>query len=112
MTHHTPELDALLSSVSEWDKHLIEQAIYLFGETGRPLSMNDFRHLLPEMAHGMAGRVILSMINRKEPPIREIAKVRSTSRDTHKKEIGLYLLTETGHQLAREWHQKHTARAA
>lgn len=108
---HSPELDLLLSSVSDWDKALIEQAIYLFGANGRPVSMNDMRDLLPPMAHGMAGRVFLSMINRKFPPIREIAKVRSTSRDTHKKEIGLYLLTEAGMRAAHDRFH-YTGRAA
>lgn len=98
----SPELDLLLSSVSEWDKNLIEQAVHIFGADGRSFSMNDFRDLLPAMAHGMAGRVILSMINRKEPPIREIGKVRSTSHDTHHKEIGEYILTPVGHQASRE----------
>lgn len=98
----TPELDLLLSSVSDWDKALIEQAIQIFGEGGRPFSMNDFRDLLPPMAWGMAGRVILSMLNRKHPPIREIAQVRSTAPDTHGKRIGLYVLTDTGLAAARQ----------
>lgn len=114
MTTPIPELDALVASVkdADWDKRLIEQAIYIYADTGRPFSMNDFRDLLPAMAWGVAGRVFLSMINRKCPPIREIAKVRSTSLDTHKKEIGLYVLTETGRQAAATWHQQHTGRAA
>jgi hypothetical protein len=97
----SPELDQLLSSVSEWDKALIEQAIQIFGIDGRPVAMNDLRDLLPPMAWGMAGRVILSMLNRKIPPIREIAQVRSTSTCTHRKRIGLYVLTEYGQQEAR-----------
>ncbi|WP_030917453.1 hypothetical protein [Streptomyces sp. NRRL B-24720] len=86
------ELAAFIASVSEWDKALIEQAIEIFGEDGRPFSMNTFRDLLPEMAHHTAGLVFLSMVNRKPPPIVEIRKVRSTSRDTHHKEIGEYVL--------------------
>lgn len=110
----SPELDALIASVkdADWDKKLIEQAIYIYGEGGRPFSMNDFRDLLPGMAWGVAGRVFLSMINRKHPPIREIAKVRSTSPETHKKEIGLYVLTGTGRSAAADWHRKHAGRAA
>lgn len=109
-----PELDALVASVkdADWDKHLIEQAIYIYAEGGRPFSMNDFRDLLPAMAWGVAGRVFLSMINRKRPPIREIAKVRSTSPDTHHKQIGLYVLTQDGHRAAHDWHQQHAGRAA
>lgn len=106
----TPELDLLLSSVSDWDKALIEQAIQIFGIDGRPVSMNDLRDLLPPMAWGMAGRVILSMLNRKTPPIREIAQVRSTSTCTHRKRIGLYVLTDHGQQEARA--RFHRAEAA
>lgn len=86
------ELEAFIASVSEWDKALIEQAIQIFGENGRPFSMNTFRDLLPEMAHGTAGLVFLSLINRKPAPIVEIRKVRSTSGPTHNKEIGEYVL--------------------
>lgn len=86
------ELQNLIDSVSDWDKALIWQAIQIFGEHGRPFSMNTFRELLPEMAHGMAGRVFLSLINQKNPPIVEIRKVRSTSGPTHHKEIGEYVL--------------------
>ncbi|WP_049569128.1 hypothetical protein [Streptomyces sp. SBT349] len=88
------QLAAFIDSVSDWDKALIEQAINIFGAHGRPFSMNTFRDLLPEMAHGTAGLVFLSMANRKPPPIVEIGKVRSTSGPTHKKEIGLYVLRE------------------
>lgn len=86
------ELEAFIASVSEWDKALIEQAIQIFGEDGRPFSMNTFRDLLPQMAHGTAGLVFLSLVNRKPAPIVEIRKVRSTSADTHHKEIGEYVL--------------------
>jgi len=86
------ELAALIASVSDWDKALIEQAIHVFGAWGHPFSMNTFRDLLPEMAHGTAGLVILSMANRKPRAIIEIGKVRSTSGPTHGKPIGLYVL--------------------
>ena len=111
---HSPELDALIASVkdADWDKKLIEQAIYVFAEDGRPVSMNDLRDLLPAMAHGVAGRVFLSLINRKPSPIREIAQVRSTSLDTHRKRIGLYVLTDAGRRAAADWHHRHQGRAA
>lgn len=97
------ELEAFIASVSEWDKALIEQAIQIFGQYGRPFSMNTFRDLLPEMAHGTAGLVFLSLINRKPAPIVEIRKVRSTSGPTHNKEIGEYVLAPFA---------SHTGRAA
>lgn len=105
----SPELAALIASVkdADWDKKLIEQAIYIFGEDGRAFSMNTFRDLLPPMAHGVAGRVFLSLINRKPSPIHEIDKARSTSGPTHKKEIGVYVLTPFGLQAAADWHAKY-----
>lgn len=88
------ELAQFIKSVSEWDKNLIEQAVEFFGRDGRPFSMNDFRDLLPKMAHGTAGLVFLSMVNRRPQAIVEIGKVKSTSRPTHGKDIGLYVLAQ------------------
>lgn len=105
----SPELANLIASVkdSDWDKRLIEQAIYLFGEDGRAFSMNTFRDLLPPMAHGVAGRVFLSLLNRKEKPLEEVGTVRSTATSTHRKRIGVYILTDHGHRAAADWHARH-----
>lgn len=114
MTTTTPELAALLASVpdGDWDKRLIEQAIYIFGQDGRAFSMNTFRDLLPPMAHGVAGRVFLSLLNRKNKPLEEVGTVRSTSATTHRKRIGVYVLTEHGHRAAADWRAKYGRVAA
>jgi hypothetical protein len=85
-------LNEFMATVSDWDRNLIEQAVKYFGADGRPFSMNDFRHLLPDMAHGTAGLVIRAMACRKTDGIVEIDKVKSTSGPTHGKDIGLYVL--------------------
>lgn len=107
----TPELADLITSIpdADWDKRLIEQAIYLFAEDGRAFSMNTFRDLLPSMAHGVAGRVFLSLLFRKDSPIEEVGTIRSTSPDTHRKRIDVYVLTDHGRQRAQQWHEQWTA---
>jgi hypothetical protein len=110
----SPELDALLASipVNDWDKALLEQAVYLYGEGGQPFSMNDLRGMLPELAHGAAGRVLRGMRLRKPAPIREVAQVRSTSGPTHGKPISVYVLTPHGHQELRARREQQTQRRA
>lgn len=108
----TYEFAEFTKTVTDWDKNLIKQAIYLFGETGQPFSMNTFRHLLPEMAWGTAGAVLRGMGCSKPAPIRRIGQEPSTSRPTHGKPIDVYMLTPFGHQQARDWHHKHAGRAA
>ena len=112
MTTTTYEFAEFTATVSGWDKNLIEQAIEIFGDGGAPFSMNTFRDLLPDMAHGTAGTVLRSMSLRKPAPIREIAKVKSTSGPTHGKDIGLYVLTPFGQQQAARRRQERQGRAA
>jgi hypothetical protein len=85
-------LARLFKSVTDWDRKLVEQAVEAFGADGRPFSCNDFRDLLPDMAHGHIGAVIRSMSARKPAAIVEIGKVPSTSPATHGKPIGQYVL--------------------
>lgn len=88
-------LTALIASVSSWDKALIEQAIDIIGDDGRPFSMNTIRDLLPDMAHHTAGLVFHSMIRRKPSPLISVGEVRSTSGPTHGKKINVYVLART-----------------
>lgn len=103
-----PDLDALFASmpVSDWDKKLIEQAIHLLAGDGREFSMNDIRHLFPDMAHGTAGRVLRSMRQRKPSPIRKVGQVPSTSGPTHGKPIDVYVITPVGHVQAQQWRKQ------
>lgn len=104
MTHHpTPQaadtatdklLTELFKDVSDWDRNLIEQAVEAFGANGRPFSCNDFRDLLPDMAHAHIGLAFRSMASRKPPAIVEVGQVRSTASSTHGKRIGVYVLAQ------------------
>jgi hypothetical protein len=88
-------LTALIDSVSDWDKTLIEQAIEIIGDDGAAFSMNDVRDLLPDMAHHTAGLVFHSMLRRRPSPLVKVGEVRSTSERTHAKPIGVYVLART-----------------
>ncbi|WP_275558578.1 hypothetical protein [Streptomyces sp. 5-6(2022)] len=85
-------LARLFKTVTDWDRALVEQAVEAFGADGRPFSCNDFRDLLPEMAHGHIGLAIRSMAARKPAAIVEIGEVTSTSPATHGKPIKQYVL--------------------
>lgn len=112
MTTTTYEFAEFTATVTDWDKNLIKQAIWLFGENGARFSMNTFRDLLPDMAHGTAGAVLRGMACSKPAPIVKVDEEPSTLPSTHGKPIDVYILTAHGHQLARDWHQQHNGRAA
>lgn len=93
----------LIKNTSTWDRAVVEQAVRAVGADGRPLSANDFRHLLPEMARGTVGVVIRSMAGRKAAALIKVGEVPSTSGPTHGKPIGQYVLAkavEQGAQVA------------
>lgn len=99
-------LDSLIDRVSEWDRDLVEQAVYAFGWCKPIFSANDFRRLLPEMAHGHVGIVIRSMAGRRMIlqaldengyPI----TVKSTADSTHRKPIQCWELSDAGFHAAR-----------
>jgi hypothetical protein len=108
----TYEFAEFTKTVTDWDRDLIRQAIYLFGETGARFSMNTFRDLLPDMAHGTAGAVLRGMACRKPAPIVKVDEEPSNLLSTHGKPIDVYVLTPLGHQEARDWHAKHQGAAA
>lgn len=108
----TYEFAEFTKTVTDWDKNCIRQAIWLFGETGARFSMNTFRDLLPDMAHGTAGAVLRGMSQSKPAPIVKVGQVKSTAESTHGKPIDEYILTAHGRQLARDWHAKHQEAAA
>jgi hypothetical protein len=99
-------LDSLIERVSDWDKNLVEQAVFAFGSCNPTLSANDFRDLLPTMAHGHIGIVISNMAKRRLTrrardrngyPL----EVKSTAESTHGKPIAVWELTEAGFEAAR-----------
>jgi hypothetical protein len=109
-------LDSLIKRVTDWDRNLVEQAVYAFGLRKTNFSTNDFRHLLPELAHGHVGIVIRSMARRRlisqaVDENRYPITVKSTAASTHGKEVNVYGLTAAGVIAAREMLRKSEAAA-
>lgn len=47
-----------IARASDWDRFLVEQAVYFFGLERGDFSANDLRAVLPEMGHGYLGAAI------------------------------------------------------
>lgn len=91
-------LRALYSTVTDWDRALIEQAVDTIGDDGRPVSMNLLRDLLPDMAHGTAGLAFHSLVRRRPSPLVKVGEEPSTSPATHGKPINVYVLAQYAQQ--------------
>lgn len=89
-------LAAVYAAIPEWDRDLVEDVVVSFGSDGEPFSANDFRHLLPEVAHRHIGAVLNSMSARRPAAIVPVGEVRSTAVSTHGKPVKVWRLAETG----------------
>lgn len=49
---------ASIAGASDWDRFLVEQAIYHYGLANHEFSANSLREVLPEMGHGYLGAAI------------------------------------------------------
>jgi hypothetical protein len=61
----------------EWDKRVIDQAIRAIAKQGQPFSVNDFRHLIPEVRACLISR---RLIVAQHEGLIEFKTVTSTSR--------------------------------
>ncbi|NGO71824.1 hypothetical protein [Streptomyces boncukensis] len=89
----------LISRTSEWDRLLVEQAVYAVGRAHAELSANSLRELLPELAHGHLG-VAIKALERGgiiEPTGQWVP---STSAATKGHRIAVWRLTPRGRRLA------------
>lgn len=74
---------------SGWDKKVIDQAIEAFARDGRPFSANDLRDLLPDVRTSLMGsRFYAASV---AGLIRKQGRVTSTKRNTHAKDIDLWV---------------------
>jgi hypothetical protein len=89
-------LAAVYAAIPEWNRDLVEDVVVSFGSDGEPFSANDFRHLLPEVAHQHIGAVLNSMSARRPAAIVPIGEVRSTAASTHGKPVKVWRLAEAG----------------
>lgn len=105
------EKDMLLEDIaatSEWDRFLVEQAVFHFGLQHDEWNCNMLRDVLPELAHGFLGAVIVSL--RSSGVIEHTGQyVPSTSPATHGHGIAVWRLSIKGLLIAE---QRRAARRA
>jgi hypothetical protein len=95
-----------IANQSSWDRFIVEQAVFHFGQIHDEWSCNDIRGKLPEIGRGFLGAAINSL--RMGGIIaRRTETVPSTSKDTHGHGIHVWHLTARGRAVAAE----RTARA-
>ncbi|MFL4491484.1 hypothetical protein ACJ6WD_09520 [Streptomyces sp. VTCC 41912] len=88
-------LDTIVASTSDWDRFLVEQAIWHFGLACDEWSANDLRDVLPELSHGYLGAAINSL--RTAGLIEHTGQmVPSTSGPTHGHRLGVWRLSVKG----------------
>lgn len=94
--------DATLNEIvarSEWDQHIVEQAVLLYGLEHPEWSCNELRDLLPEIGRGFLGAAINSL--RSGGIIEHTDQmVPSTSPDTHAHRIAVWRLSAKGYTVA------------
>ncbi|MGY4931607.1 hypothetical protein ACWD7T_10880 [Streptomyces sp. 900116325] len=103
------EKDVLLTDIanqSSWDRFLVEQAAFHFGQVHTEWSCNELRDVLPELGQGFLGAAITSL--RAGGIIAHTDRmVPSTQANTHAHRIAVWTLTARGRAIAAE----RTARA-
>lgn len=94
--------DTLLADItarSDWDQHLVEQAVLLYGLQHTEWSCNSIRDLLPELGAGYLGAAINSL--RTAGIIEHTGRmVPSTNPTTHGHRIAVWRLSLKGHVIA------------
>lgn len=94
--------DQLLADItarSDWDQHLVEQAILIYGLEHAEWSCNGLRDLLPPLAAGYLGAAINSL--RTAGIIEHTGRmVPSTNPTTHGHRIAIWRLSLKGHAIA------------
>ncbi|WP_055693751.1 hypothetical protein [Streptomyces prasinopilosus] len=96
------EKDLLLEEIADqstWDQHIVEQAVFHFGQRHDEWSCNDLRDVLPELGHGYLGAAINSL--RTAGIIAHTGRtVPSTQANTHAHRIAVWELTAKGRRIA------------
>ncbi|MFB6568266.1 hypothetical protein [Streptomyces noursei] len=88
-------LDSIVARTSDWDRFLVEQAVYAFGLAKDTFSANDLRRVLPELSHGYLGAAINSL--RTAGLIEHTGQmVPSTSGPTHGHRLSVWRLSVKG----------------
>ncbi|GGX49296.1 hypothetical protein [Streptomyces noursei] len=88
-------LHAIVARTGDWDRFLVEQAVWHFGLANDTFSANDLRDVLPELAHGYLGAAINSL--RTAGLIEHTGQmVPSTSGPTHGHRLSVWRLSLKG----------------
>ncbi|MGK5730222.1 hypothetical protein [Streptomyces sp. URMC 124] len=90
-------LDAIVKH-SNWDRFLVEQAVFAFGLERDTFSCNDIRDKLPEQGNGFLGAAVNAL--RGAGIIEHVGMVPSTSGPTHGHRIALWRLSAKGRLIA------------
>lgn len=100
-----------IAATSDWDRFLVEQAVFYIGQQHDEWSCNLLRDLLPKLAHGFLGAVINSL--RSSGVIEHTGKyVPSTSKDTHGHPIAVWRMSVKGLVIAEQRRAARRERAA
>lgn len=88
-------LDSIVARTGDWDRFLVEQAVWHVGLANDTFSANLLRDLLPDLAHGYLGAAINSL--RTAGLIEHTGQmVPSTSGPTHGHRISVWRLSIKG----------------
>ncbi|MER7151221.1 hypothetical protein [Streptomyces lydicus] len=94
-TDKDDQLADIVDRASNWDRFLVQQAIYAFGLTRDTFSANDLRDVLPELSHGFLGAAMNGL--RQGGVIEHTRQyVPSTSPATHGHPIAVWRLSVRG----------------
>lgn len=88
-------LEQIIARNGDWDRFLVEQAVYAYGLANDTFSANDLRNVLPELGRGFIGAAINSL--RTAGILEHTGQmVPSTSGPTHGHRIALWRLSVKG----------------
>lgn len=94
-TDRDARLADIAARTNDWDRFLVEQAVWMLGLQQHEFSANDMRELLPEMAHGHLGAAFNAL--RTSGVIEHTRQyVPSTSPATHGHPIAVWRLSVKG----------------
>ena len=88
-----------IAKATEWDRFLVEQAVFHYGLTRATFSANSLRDVLPELGHGYLGAAIGAL--HKAGVIEHTGQVvPSTSSATKGHRLSVWRLSAKGHDIA------------
>ncbi|MFH9765117.1 hypothetical protein ACH4N4_30710 [Streptomyces microflavus] len=100
-----------LAHQNSWDRFIVEQAVFHFGQLHEEWSCNDLRTVLPELGQGFLGVAIKSL--QSGGIIAHTGQtVPSTQANTHAHRIAVWTLTARGRAVAAERTARAQGRAA